>query len=121
MGNKEYMIAAIQVAVKREIISNHKEVDPTQSYISFGLKGGLVLCDSKGKEITRIDEASIKNQMVINSKEQLDQAFEIPSPISNLYQILKSLINKEFPYPGLEKERTRGAILPKNSLRCTWV
>ncbi len=33
--------------------------------------------------------------------------------ISNLYQILKSLINKEFPDPGLEKERTRGAILQK--------
>ena len=33
--------------------------------------------------------------------------------ISNLYQILKSLINKEFPDPGLEKERTIGAILQK--------
>ena len=93
------MIAAIQVAISREIISNHKEVDPSQSYKSLGLKGDLVLCDSKGREITRIDDASIKNQMVINSKEQLDPAFEIPSPISNEVEAIAWAKSIGYPVP----------------------
>ena len=101
MGNKEYLIAAIQVAISREIISNHKDVDPSQSYKGLGLKGDLVLCDSKGREITRIDDASIKNQIDINSKEQLDPVFEIPTPISNEVEAIAWA--KSIGYPSLQK------------------
>ena len=99
MGNKEYLIAAIQVAISREIISNHKEVDPSQSYKGLGLKGDLVLCDSKGREITRIDDASIKNQIDINSKEQLDPVFEIPTPISNEVEAIAWAKSIGYPVP----------------------
>ena len=99
MSNKEYMIAAIQVAIKREIISSHKEVDPSHSYKGLGLKGDFVLCNSKGKEITRIDNASIKNQVAINSKEQLDPAFEIPTPISNEVEAIAWAKSIGYPVP----------------------
>jgi len=93
------MIAAIQVAIRREIISSHKEVDPSQSYKGLGLKGDFVLCNSKGKEITRIDNASIKNQVAINSKEQLDPAFEIPTPISNEVEAIAWAKSIGYPVP----------------------
>ena len=93
------MIAAIQVAIKREMISSHKEVDPSQSYKGLGLKGDFVLCNSKGKEITRIDNASIKNQVAINSKEQLDPAFEIPTPISNEVEAIAWAKSIGYPVP----------------------
>ena len=93
------MIAAIQVAISREIISNHKEVDQSQSYKGLGLKGDLVLCDSKGREITRIDDASIKNQIDINSKEQLDPVFEIPTLISNEVEAIAWAKSIGYPVP----------------------
>ena len=64
MSSTEFVDAAIQVALRRMYISSPDKVDKNRCFQkSGGPKGLFILCNSEGKKIASIDNASIEEQL----------------------------------------------------------
>ena len=74
MNELEYL-AAIQVALRRNLITSPDVVKRELSYQNFGPKGGIFLCNQSGRRIGLVEKESIKE--LIASDPSIQEKIEI--------------------------------------------
>ena len=98
MNKEKIFDAAVEIAIRRQIISSKEKVDFNSSYQSSGgPRGFFILKNAQGKTITKIDNASIKQQLSGEVPEILLPSK--PKTENNITNVSKETqnISSEFP------------------------